>query len=97
MEGLRFEDQDDYSAVARLLDIARNQTGGQARRVADFLLAWHNADENGKWDPRDLWGVDSAIADDMLTVLHLIRKSHKYPGDLGFTPEIEAVWRFWKT
>jgi hypothetical protein len=46
MEGLRFEDQDDYSAVARLLDIARNQTGGQARRVADFLLAWHNADEN---------------------------------------------------
>jgi hypothetical protein len=79
MEGLRFEGQDDYSAVARLLDIARNQTGGQARRVADFLLAWHNADENGKWDPRDLWGVDSAIADDMLTVLHLIRKSHKYP------------------
>ena len=35
---------------------------GQARRVADFLLAWHNAPENGGWDPTDLWNVDDAIA-----------------------------------
>ena len=34
------------TAVARLLDIAKTDTG-QARRVADFLLAWHSGEENG--------------------------------------------------
>lgn len=34
------------AAVARLLGIAKTGTG-QTRRVADFLLAWHNAEENG--------------------------------------------------
>ena len=45
--------------------IAKRDTG-QSRRVANFLLAWHNAEENGGWDPTDLWGVDTAIAEDML-------------------------------
>jgi hypothetical protein len=43
-----------------LLAIARHDAG-QARRVADFLLAWHNAGENGGWDPTDLRRVDDAI------------------------------------
>jgi len=34
------------AAAARLLVIAKADSG-QARRVADFLLAWHNAEENG--------------------------------------------------
>ncbi len=62
MEGLRFEDQGDYSAVARLLDIARNQTGGQARRVADFLLAWHHR----QWKPareRTVVRTDLCVSD----------------------------------
>src|SRR5436309_13801285 len=53
-------------SVARLVRIAMGDTG-QCRRVADFLLAWHNAEENGGWDPTDLWNVDAAIAVDMLT------------------------------
>jgi hypothetical protein len=36
-------------AVARLIEIAERDTG-QSRRVANFLLAWHNAEENGGWD-----------------------------------------------
>lgn len=31
------------------------------------------ASENGGWDVTDLWNVDQSIADDMFTVLHLIR------------------------
>jgi ParB family chromosome partitioning protein len=58
--------------IGRLLPLASQDTG-QARRVADFLLAWHNAEENGCWDPVDLWSVDAAIADDMLVVLGVIR------------------------
>jgi len=38
------------------LQVARQDTG-QARRVANFLPAWHNAEENGGWDPVDLWNV----------------------------------------
>ena len=71
-------------ALGRLCTIARRDTG-QSRRVADFLLAWFNAEENGKWDPTDLWTVDKEIAEDMLTVLRLLEKEHgKYPNDLGF-------------
>ena len=88
MEGLE--------ALARLFPIALSDTG-QARRVADFLLAWHNAAENGGWDPIDLWNVDDAIADDILCVLQLLHAEHKYPDDLGFRPEIEAVWKRWRS
>jgi hypothetical protein len=82
-------------ALGRLLQIAAGSTG-QSRKVADFLLAWHNAEENGGWDPVDLWSVDAAIADDMLQVMRLIRESHRYPGDLGLEEEITAVWRLWR-
>ena len=95
MDLTKREDQEGWSALERLLGVARRDTG-QAKRVADFLLAWHNAEENGGWDPVDLWSVDAAIADDMLQVLRLIRESHRYPGDLGLEEEITSVWRLWR-
>ena len=89
------DQQAGWHALERLLQVAQQDTG-QARRVANFLLAWHNAEENGGWDPIDLWNVDAAIADDMLTVMRLIRESHRYPDNLGFHDEIAAVWRLWR-
>jgi hypothetical protein len=84
-------------ALARLLQIAQRDTG-QSRRVANFLLAWHNAEENGGWDPADLWSVDAEIADDMVAVIGLVRRfAGKYPNDLGFDREISAVWRRWRS
>jgi len=88
-------DGEAREALGRLLRIARQDTG-QARRVANFLLAWHNAEENGGWDPVDTWNVDAAIADDMVTVVRLIRESHRYPDGLGFSEEIASVWRVWR-
>jgi hypothetical protein len=32
----------------------------------------------------------------MLTVVILIRESHRYPDALGFGDEIAAVWRLWR-
>ena len=81
--------------VARLMRIAMGDTG-QCRRVADFLLAWHNAEENGGWDPTDLWNVDAAIAEDMLTALRFLRTENRYPGDLGFQKEIDRIWELWR-
>ena len=83
------------ASVAHLLRIALGNTG-QSRRVADFLLAWHNAQENGGWDPTDLWNVDVAIADDILIALHLLRRENRYPGDLGFQKEIDQIWERWR-
>jgi hypothetical protein len=52
------------TAPLAALAIIRRDTG-QSRRVANFLLAWHNAEENGGWDPTDLWNVDTAVAGDL--------------------------------
>jgi len=84
-----------FPSVARLMRIATRDTG-QSRRIADFLLAWHNAQENGGWDPTDLWNVDAAIADDILIALHLLRRENRYPGDLGFQKEIDQIWELWR-
>lgn len=83
------------AAVARLLAIAKTNSG-QARRVADFLLAWHNAEENGGWNPVDLWQLDTGIAQDILLVTAFIAVEHKYPDDLGFVSEIAEVWNLWR-
>jgi len=95
LEKLMFEKQHIYEALTRLFDIAQRDTG-QAGRVANFLLAWYNAAENGGWDPTDFWNVDSAIAADMLTVLGFIRGCHLYPDAMGFEKEIQSVWRLWR-
>ena len=83
------------AALGRLIPIALRGTG-QSRRVADFLLAWHHAKENGGWDPTDLWSIDSAIAEDIVAVVKLLREVHSYPGDLGFQREIQRIWELWK-
>ena len=82
-------------ALLRLFAIAARDSG-QSRRVADFLLAWYNAKENGGWDPTDLWNVDEAIADDLLIVLHFLREQRCYVEDLGFEEEMKAVWQQWR-
>ena len=41
-------------SLERLIGIAQSDTG-QARRVADFLLAWWNAGSCGGFDLTNLW------------------------------------------
>ena len=88
-------DTAQLEALGRLCEVAKRDTG-QSRRVANFLLAWHNAPENGGWDPVDLWNLDTDLAQDVLTVLTLALQSGKYPGDLGFEPEMQAIWLLWR-
>jgi hypothetical protein len=81
-----------WLALDRLLQVARSDTA-QSRSVADFLLALHQADEDANWHTMDLLNVDAPIADDMLTVLRMVRESHRHPHDLSFRDEIAAAWR----
>ena len=82
-------------AIGRLLEVAQGY-GGQSARVADFLLAWHNSEENGGWNPVALWGLDAAIAADMVLALRFIAQEHRYPDDLGFKREMAIVWSRWR-
>lgn len=59
--------------------------------MANFLLARHNAGENGGWGSVDLWSVDTALAGDMPPVLQFLCKDHFYPPNLDFKREIEAI------
>ena len=60
--------------MAKEVGGAGTKDTGQARRVASFLLAWHNAEENGGWDPTDLWSpIGSSITSQ--TKLNICNKS----------------------
>jgi hypothetical protein len=83
------------AAIERLIRIALGDTG-QSRRVANFLLAWWNAEECGGFDFTDLWNVDAAIGTDMVITFGLLASLHCYPDKLGYGEqfgEIVAAWR----
>jgi hypothetical protein len=84
------------AAIERLIQIAQSDTG-QSRRVANFLLAWWNAEECGGFDLCDLWNVDSAIADDMVTVFALLANLNSYPDDLGYSEQFERIVAEWRS
>lgn len=83
------------AALERLIAIAQSDTH-QSRHVANFLLAWWNASENGGFDLVELWSVDQEIAVDMLVVFALIASSHRYPDSLGYKKDFEAIWKQWR-
>ena len=83
------------AALARLIDIAQGDSG-QSRIVADFLLAWWNAEECGGFALTDVWGVDTSIAVDMLRVFALLASCHQYPDTIGYGQHFEAIVRAWR-
>jgi len=91
-----FATGEERAAVWRLIEIAKTDTN-QARHVADFLLAWWNPKNCGGFDLRNLWAVDSAIADDMQTVFGLIARVHEYPTtiDPAFDAAFRSIVREW--
>lgn len=85
----------EEAALRRLIEIAKRDTG-QSRRVADFLRAWWNASQCGGFDLTNLFAVDDAIAQDMVTVFALVARINKYPDTLGFGLDFESIVREWR-
>ena len=83
------------AALDRLIAIALRDTG-QSRIVANFLLAWWNASENGGFDLVELWAVDGEVAHDMIAVIRVIAAAHCYPDTLGYKKEFQAIWKLWR-
>ncbi|MGE4339703.1 MAG: hypothetical protein AB7E55_27630 [Pigmentiphaga sp.] len=86
---------DLVEALKRLVKIAHGDTG-QSRLVANFLLAWWNAGSCGGFDLTDLWGVDRAIANDMIAVIVLIASRHDYPDVYGLRTDFERMVAEWR-
>jgi hypothetical protein len=82
-------------AFDRLLTIARSDTG-QARRVANFVLAWWNADSLGGFDIADLFAVDTKIAADMATVFAWLSRQDDAVYPTECRAAIEAVIAQWR-
>ena len=87
---------DQKAALERLIQVALGDTG-QSRKVANFLLAWWNAEECGGFDLTDLWRVDTAIAADMVTVFSMVAERNNYPDTLGFGEQLERIVASWRS
>lgn len=87
--------EEEIAALERLIRIAQGNAG-QSRRVADFLLAWWNAGSCGAFDLTTLWGVDTGIARDMVTVFGLIARVNQYPDSLGYEQPFKRIVRMWR-
>jgi len=85
----------EHEAIERLLQIASGNTG-QSRRVADFLLAWWNAGSCGGFDITTAWGLDTAIAEDVVTVFALAVRCGSYPDTLGYSEGFKSVVHEWR-
>jgi hypothetical protein len=81
--------------LERLLKIAMRDTG-QSAKVANFLLAWWNAQSCGGFDITDLWGLDREIAIDCCKLMAWVATNQHYPDDLGFREQFDALIRYWR-
>ena len=85
------------NALDRLIEIARSDTG-QARRVANFLLAWWNGEDCGHFPIADLFGVDATIATHMTIIIGFLGQHEGaiYPDAFGRKAEMIELVRRWR-
>lgn len=85
----------ERQAFERLLELAQSDTG-QARIVADFVLAWWNAKTLGGFDPADLSMVDSTIAADIATIIVCLARNGEtfYPTE--YRSQIRKLIEIWR-
>ncbi|MDX0109027.1 hypothetical protein GOC33_24140 [Sinorhizobium meliloti] len=81
--------------LKKLLNIAHDDTG-QGRRVANFLLAWWNAEALGGYDIADLFAVDREVSEDMATIFTYLAREEDavYPTD--YRGEIKSLIKRWR-
>ena len=86
------------AALDRLIRVAMLQDGGGARRIADFLLAWHNGPENGHFQINHLTYVDREHGYDMLTIMSFLNENGvHYPDHWGRKDQLGALVERWRS
>ncbi|AYG63896.1 DUF7673 family protein [Rhizobium jaguaris] len=82
-------------AVEKLLNVAHEDTG-QGRRVANFLLAWWNAEVHGGFDLADLFAVDREVSEDMATIFTYLAREEDAVHPTDYRGEIEEIIERWR-
>lgn len=86
------------AAIGRLVPLALSDTG-QARRVANFLLAWWNGPDLGDFAIADLFAIDTDVARDIATIIGFLAEhpGALYIDALGFADEIQQIIAHWRS
>lgn len=82
-------------ALESLIETANSDTG-QARRVANFLLAWWNAEQNGGFDLVDLANVDRRIAENMAIVFAWLARQGDAAYPVEYRGQFEVIIARWR-
>ena len=82
-------------ALEELFALAERDTS-QSRKVANFLLAWWNAAENGGFDLADLHGLNRHSASACAILFSWIAHSGATPNTLGYSPRFKALTLKWR-
>ena len=82
-------------ALEKLLNVAHEDTG-QGRRVANFILAWWNAEVHGGFDLTDLANVDPHIGEDMATIFTFLAREEDVVYPYDYRSEIEQIIARWR-
>lgn len=82
-------------ALEKLLNVAHEDTG-QGRRVANFILAWWNAEVHGGFDLTDLADLDPHLCEDIVTIFSWLANEQTlvYPDD--YKQEIVQIIARWR-
>lgn len=88
-------DLDTRAALERLIRVAQGDTG-QSRRIADLLLAWYNAGENGGFDFTTFWALDDGLVGDSLRLIAWVSCNRAYPDELGYEDQFQVIWKAWR-
>ncbi|TWF47586.1 DUF7673 family protein [Neorhizobium alkalisoli] len=82
-------------ALEKLLNVA-HEDSGQGRRVANFILAWWNADVHGGFNLTDLADLDPHVCEDMGTIFTWLARHDTliYPDD--YKQEIVQIIARWR-
>lgn len=84
-------ESDEFAALDRLIAHAKRDSD-QARRVANFLLCWWNADTMGAWDIRQIWSLDEGIEKDVMTVFRFMSRTvGVYPDAYGYHDDFMEI------
>ncbi len=82
-------------ALEKLLNVAHGDTG-QSQRVANFILAWWNAEVHGGLDLTDLANLDRDVCEYMVTVFTWLAREEDVVYPDAYKPEIIAIIRRWR-
>ncbi len=86
------------AALTRLIPLAMSDAG-QARRVANFLMARWNGPDLRHFEIADMFGLDVAVAKNITSVIGFLGQNDSgavYIDSLGFAEKMQDIIAHWR-